>query len=188
LTFRHTTIISTTPAAATLFLDLSTGGTRMYRFATLAALGVMAGAVAGCQTGGGSPAASASPATSSAGASAAELTVALEGDFHPVDGDASGTVQLAQLADGSYEIVLESFEIGSAEHLNLVLVKADDVTSTTDVDPDAFLDLGALEGTSGMQVYPIPADMEGGVMDYGTAVIWDEPMGHAVAAAPLGQP
>lgn len=116
------------------------------------------------------------------------MTVALMGDFHAVDGEASGVAELVGLPDGSYEIVLESFSIGGTEHLVVALVKENDITSGTVVDPDALLDLGALKGTSGMQVYPISPDMSGGVMEYHTVIIWDGAMLHAIAAAPLGQP
>jgi hypothetical protein len=30
--------------------------------------------------------------------------------------------------------------------------------------------------------------MNAGVMTFQTVVVWDEPMGHAIAAAPLGRP
>ena len=62
------------------------------------------------------------------------------------------------------------------------------MTASTDVDTGMVIDLGDLKGTSGMQVYPFPPEMNPDVMTYQTVVIWDEPMGHAIAAAPLGQP
>jgi hypothetical protein len=64
----------------------------------------------------------------------------------------------------------------------------EDVTASTDVNTEMVIDLGDLMGTNGMQVYPFPPAMNADVMTYQTVVIWDEPMGHAIAAAPLGQP
>ncbi len=136
--------------------------------------------LAACSAG-GSPSVSPSP-------SAAAMTVALAGEFHDVDDTASGTVQLARLRDGSYEVVFEDFSIAATTNLKVYLVKGDDVTASSDVQPDEAIDLGALKGTTGMQVYPFPADMNAAVMSYHTVVIWDAPMGHAIAAAPLGQP
>lgn len=60
---------------------------------------------------------------------------------------------------GTYEIVLETFKIGSIAHSNVVLVSNADVTATADIDK-------AKQG-------------------YHTAVIWDTEMAHAIAAAPL---
>jgi hypothetical protein len=133
-----------------------------------------------------SPSPTVTPA--SASPSAAEMTIALKGDFHPVDDEASGVAELVQLADGSYQIVFESFSIAATENLKVYLVTNEDVTASTDVDTDMVIDLGDLMGTSGMQVYPFPPEMNADVMTYQTVVIWDEPMGHAIAAAPLGQP
>jgi hypothetical protein len=137
--------------------------------------------VAGCQGSGSSPAAT--PLSS-----AAEMEVAFVGDFHAVDAEASGVAELVVLPDGSYEVVLEEFSIADAEGLSVALAMNRDVTSSADVNGDEILELGELTGTTGMQVYPVPADMSGGVMDYHSVLIWDGAMGHVIAAAPLGQP
>jgi hypothetical protein len=134
-------------------------------------------------------AATPSPAPPSpASVASAQPTMQLmgRGQFHDVDGTATGEAQLIVAPDGTYEVVLESFSIGSIEHTNVALVKNTDVTATGDVDKSMLLDLGPLKSTSGMQDFPIPADMAGGVMEYHTVVIWDTAMAHAIAAAPLG--
>ncbi|HEY4633176.1 MAG TPA: DM13 domain-containing protein [Candidatus Limnocylindrales bacterium] len=124
-----------------------------------------------------------SPAPSPAGGG---MNVVAKGDFHRVDGEATGVGEIATLADGSYEVILDQFSIGSNAHTNVVLVSNADVARTTDVDPSKMLDLGALKATSGMQTYPIPSEMAASVMDgYHTVVIWDTEMAHAIAAAPL---
>lgn len=146
--------------------------------AVLSALTVF---TAACQAGAG-------PSPSAAPPSAAEMTIALRGDFHPVDDEASGVAELVRLADGSYQVIFETFSIATTENLRVYLVTNEDVTASTDVDTDMVIDLGDLMGTSGMQVYPFPPEMNADVMTYQTVVIWDEPMGHAIAAAPLGQP
>lgn len=131
-------------------------------------------------------AASPSPSPAPPSAAAGGMTVASKGDFHPVDGTATGVGELALLPDGSYEIILDGFSIAAIEHTNVVLVSNADVAKTPDVDQSKLLDLGPLKATSGMQSYPIPASMAGGVMDgYHAVVIWDTAMSHAVAAAPL---
>lgn len=147
----------------------------------LAALLGLALFTAACQAG-------ASPSLPAASPSAAEMTIALKGDFHPVDDEASGVAELVLLADGSYAVIFETFSIATTENLRVYLVTNEDVTASTDVDTEMVIDLGDLMGTSGMQVYPFPPQMNAAVMTYQTVVIWDAPMGHAIAAAPLGQP
>jgi hypothetical protein len=149
----------------------------------LAAILGLALFIAACQAGG-----SASPSLTAPSPSAAEMTIALKGDFHPVDDEASGVAELVLLADGSYAVIFETFSIATTENLSVYLVTNDDVTASTDVDTAMVIDLGALMGTSGMQVYPFPPEMNAAVMTYQTVVIWDAPMGHAIAAAPLSQP
>jgi hypothetical protein len=105
------------------------------------------------------------------------------GMFHDVDGTASGSAAMKVLADGSYVVVFEDFAIDSAAHTNVVLVPAEDVTASSDVDMAAYVDLGPLKGTSGMQDYPLPSTAD--AMGLHTVVLWDTEMMHAVAAAPL---
>ncbi len=106
------------------------------------------------------------------------------GTFHDVDGTATGEAQLLILPDGSYEVALESFKIGSIAHTNLVLVSNVDVKATADVDKSKLLDLGPLKATEGMQDFPIPAAMASSVMDgYHAAVLLDTEMAHAITAA-----
>jgi hypothetical protein len=105
------------------------------------------------------------------------------GTFHDVDGTASGSAAIKHLEDGSYAVVFEDFAIDSAAHTNVVLVPADDVTASPEVDMTTYVDLGALKGTSGMQDYPLPSTAD--AMGLHTVVLWDTEMMHAVAAAPL---
>jgi hypothetical protein len=105
------------------------------------------------------------------------------GTFHDVDGTASGTAALKHLADDSFAVVFEDFSIASDAHTNVVLVPAEDVTATADVDQATLLDLGPLKGTSGMQDYPLPSSAD--AMGFHTVVVWDTEMKHAIAAAPL---
>jgi hypothetical protein len=140
-------------------------------------------AATGCQESG-----VASPAETASPSAAAQMEVAFTGDFHAVDAEASGVAELVVLPDGSYEIILEEFSIADADGLSVALAMNRDVTSSADVSADEILELGALSGTTGMQVYPVPAEMSGGVMDYHSVLIWDGEMGHVIAAAPLSQP
>lgn len=154
------------------------------------ALAILAtAALAGCSAGATSSpsaltrASSAASPTSSPAASG-PTTVAV-GTFHRVDADASGTVALEHLADGSFAVVFEDFAIASADHTNVILVSNADVTNDADIDQTKIVDLGPLSGTTGMQDYNVPAEMTAGAMGYHTVVLWDTAMKHAIAAAPL---
>jgi hypothetical protein len=131
-----------------------------------------------------SPPPSIAPSLASSAAASGPTTVAM-GTFHRVDSDATGTVALEHLADGSFAVVFEAFSIASAQHTNVILVANVDVTADADIDQTKIVDLGPLTGTTGMQDYKVPAEMTAGAMTYHTVVLWDTAMKHAIAAAPL---
>ena len=138
-----------------------------------------------CTTGATQAPATQAPASSGASPTESGPTTVATGTFHRVDADASGSVALEHLADGSFAIVFEEFNIDSAAHTNVMLVPNADVTQDGDVDKSKIVDLGPLTGTSGMQDYRVPAAMAANAMSYHTVVLWDTEMTHAIAAAPL---
>jgi hypothetical protein len=81
----------------------------------------------------GSPPPSTAPSVASSPAASGPTTVAM-GRFHRVDADASGTVALEHLADGSFAVVFEEFSIAGTEHTNVILVANTDVTTDADID------------------------------------------------------
>jgi hypothetical protein len=107
------------------------------------------------------------------------------GSFHRVASDATGSVALEHLADGSFAVVFEDFKIAAKEHINVILVPDADVTEGSQIDQTNIVDLGPLTGTEGMQDYKVPNEMTTGAMGYHTVVLWDTAMKHAIAAAPL---
>ncbi len=157
------------------------------RVAGVIAVALLAAACSTSGSGASPASASAAPAaaTSAAASAAATTVTAGTGTFHAVDGQAAGTAALLHLANDTFEVSLEGFSIASAAHLNVILVSNQDVTSTTDVDAKAILDLGPLKATTGMQEFPVPASMTSAAMGYHTVVLWDTDMKHAIAAAPL---
>jgi len=145
--------------------------------------------LAGCSSGTtttpvASPPPSTAPGAASSPAASGPTTVAM-GTFHRVDADATGTVALEHLADGSFAVVFEEFKIANAAHTNVILVSNADVITDADIDQTKIVDLGPLTGTTGMQDYKVPAAMTAGAMGYHTVVRWDTAMKHAIAAAPL---
>ena len=152
----------------------------------LAVIGFAAAVVvAACSSAGSSAAPSASPSAmvehSATPSVAAPVSM---GTFHGVDGNASGTAALFHKPDGTFVITFEDFSVASADHTNVVLVPNKDVTGDADIDKTTLVDLGPLQGTTGMQDYTVPASAD--AMSFHTVVLWDTEMAHAVAAAPLG--
>ena len=141
--------------------------------------------VTACTSGATSAPPTQAPAGSSASPAASGQTTVAMGSFHKVDADASGTVALEHLADGSFGVVFEEFKIDRAAHTNVVLVSNADVTKDADIDKSTIVDLGPLTGTSGMQDYRVPAAMAANAMSYHPVVLWDTAMTQAIAAAPL---
>ena len=126
------------------------------------------------------------PVTAPPASTAPAMQVMAKGDFHDVDGTATGVAELVALPDGAYEVILDTFSIDAIAHTNVVLVSNANVTKTADIDKSKLLDLGPLKGKDGTQKYAIPAGMAAAVIDgYHTVVIWDTAMAHAIAAAPL---
>lgn len=105
------------------------------------------------------------------------------GTFHAVDGTAAGKVFLFHKPDGSFVVTFEDFSVASNAHTNVIFVMNKDVAKTGDVDKTAFVDLGPLKGTTGMQDFVVPAAAD--AMKFHTVVLWDTEMQHAIAAAPL---
>jgi hypothetical protein len=160
--------------------------------AALAALTILAGCTAAATPApaAASPSAmvehSASPSASAMVEHSASPAVAAPvstGTFHKVDGTAKGTVALFHKPDGTFAITFEDFSIDSNAHTNVILVMNKDVTKDGDIDKTAFVDLGPLKGTSGMQDFVVPASAD--AMTFHTVVLWDTEMAHAIAAAPL---
>jgi Electron transfer DM13 len=125
------------------------------------------------------------PSSPAASAAASGPTSVAMGSFHRVASDASGSVALEHLADGSFAVVFEDFKIAAKEHTDVILVPDADVTEGSAIDQTKIVDLGPLTGTEGMQDYKVPAEMTAGAMGYHTVVLWDTEMKHAIAAAPL---
>lgn len=126
------------------------------------------------------------PTTAAIESGAPAMQIMAQGQFHDVDGSATGVAELVALSGGMYEVILDGFSIDSIAHTNLVLVANADVTATAEIDKTMLLDLGPLTSKDGKQKYAIPAAMAAAVMGgYHTAVIWDTEMAHAIAAASI---
>ena len=80
-------------------------------------------------------------------------------------------------------MTFEDFSVGSNAGTHVILVPAKNVTKDGDVDAMTIVDLGALQGTAGMQEFPVPASAD--ATTYHSVVLWDSAMGHVIAAAPL---
>lgn len=103
-----------------------------------------------------------------------------DGDsFHKGMGEAA----LYQLAEGSFILRFENFDVTNGPDLHVYLAKHPDPTTTEDVNDGGYLDLGSLKGNQGAQNYPIPAGTDIGL--YKSVVIYCQPFHVVFSVAPL---
>lgn len=99
-----------------------------------------------------------------------------------VDGDAihkgSGQVKVIKTANGNI-LTFENFNVVKGPDLFIYLSK--NVNAEQDKRPGEFVSLGALQNTSGDQVYKLPEKVE----DYGSVLVWCRAFGVAFTVANL---
>lgn len=103
------------------------------------------------------------------------------------DGDSfhkgTGDVSLYSLADGSFILRFENFNVTNGPDLHVYLVKAVDPVTTDDVNSRGYLDIGSLKGNQGAQNYTIPAGTD--ISQYNSVVIYCQPFHVVFSVAPL---
>lgn len=103
-----------------------------------------------------------------------------DGDsFHKGMGEAA----LYQLADGSFILRFENFDVTNGPDLHVYLAKHPDPTTTENVNDGGYLDLGSLKGNQGAQNYTIPAGTD--IELYKSVVIYCQPFHVVFSVAPL---
>ena len=102
-------------------------------------------------------------------------------DFH----QGSGTASIYQLADGSYVLRLQDFEVTNGPDLHVFLSGSPQPVSRGDVMTAPSVDLGMLKGNVGDQNYPIPADVD--IANVQSVVIYCVPFHVLFASATLSE-
>jgi Electron transfer DM13 len=103
------------------------------------------------------------------------------------DGDSfhkgSGKAGIYQVADGSYVLRFEDFEVTNGPDLHVYLAKHANPTTTSEVNEGGYLDLGSIKGNQGAQNYAIPAGSD--LSLYKSVVIYCQPFHVVFSVAPL---
>ena len=116
----------------------------------------------------------------------ASLQVLSSGQFR--DGDSfhkgSGKADVYPLADGSYVLRFEDFQVTNGPDLHVYLAKHPDPATSQEVNNNGYLDLGGIKGNQGSQNYVIPAGTD--ISLYKSVVIYCQPFHVVFSVAPLG--
>ncbi|MGH3716117.1 MAG: DM13 domain-containing protein [Micromonosporaceae bacterium] len=128
---------------------------------------------------------SAAPAaTGTQTAAAAGPVLVSQGRFVTHEHDTSGTAKLIKLPDGRYQLALEKLRTSNGPDLRVWLT---DQAVTPDgwrvFDDGEYVELGALKGNVGSQVYDIPAKVD--VTKYRSVTIWCKRFSVSFGAAEL---
>lgn len=116
---------------------------------------------------------------------ALQMSAEREGTFAGADSAhrGSGTATVVELVGGSSVLRFTDFEVTNGPDLEVWLVKADVIESSSDVTASEWASLGPLKGNKGDQNYLIPEDVNVG--DFASVVIWCEQFSVLFAAARL---
>jgi hypothetical protein len=114
-----------------------------------------------------------------------QMKTAAIGEFRDADSvhRGKGTATVFENDSGTKVLRFTNFETTNGPALEVWLVKAGAVRSSTDVKASAWLSLGPLKGNIGDQNYLIPNDAN--LADYKSVVIWCEQFGVLFSAADL---
>jgi hypothetical protein len=84
---------------------------------------------------------------------------------------------------GEAAVLGEDFQVGPGPAFHVYLVPKADVTRSSDLDGQMFVDLGRLRAFKGSQVYEIPAGVD--LRKYGSLIVWCEAFGVLISPATL---
>ena len=111
-------------------------------------------------------------------ASGAEMTIAAQGEFMPVNDDYHGEgIATIYQEEDTLTLRLTEFQVTNGPALHVLLVE--NATAVGNSELGAYVDLGPLKGNVGDQNYEIPADVD--LAQYSGVMIYCMPF-HAVFA------
>ena len=87
------------------------------------------------------------------------------------------------MADGSYLLRLEDFNVTNGPDLRIMLSDHADPMSKSAFQDSNYVELDKLKGNIGNQNYPIPADVD--ALSYSSVVIYCKPFHVLFSVAPL---
>jgi len=98
----------------------------------------------------------------------------------------SGTVELVQLPDGRYQVILRELSTSDGPDLRVWMTDQEVVPGKEGwevFDDGKWVELGKLKGTHGLQVYDVPPGTD--VSRYKSVTIWCKRFSVSFGAAPL---
>lgn len=116
---------------------------------------------------------------------ALQMDQVAQGSFRDADRSHKGTgnATIFRIATGANVLRLTEFETTNGPDLEVWLVKASNIQSSSDVKASEWLSLGPLKGNIGDQTYIIPEGTD--VSAYNSVVIWCEQFGVLFSPADL---
>lgn len=73
--------------------------------------------------------------------------------------DTSGVAKLVEKDGAAYLVLSEDFATDAGPDLHVILAENNNPQKSADLHEGAYVDLGSLKSTNGMQVYPVPREM-----------------------------
>ena len=114
-----------------------------------------------------------------------QVTVLAEGTFRDADiaHKGQGKATILETVGGSHIVQLSDFKVTNGPDLEVWLVKAANIRSSSDVKESEWVSLGQLKGNIGNQSYTVPAGTA--LSDFQSVVIWCEQFGVLFSPADL---
>jgi hypothetical protein len=116
----------------------------------------------------------------------ASATVVASGALVSHEHTTSGTVELVELPDGRYRIILRDLSTSDGPDLRVWMTDREVVAGKQGwkvFDDGLWLEVGRLKGTHGLQVYDVPAGTD--ISRFKSVTIWCKRFSVSFGAAPL---
>jgi len=116
----------------------------------------------------------------------ASSTLIASGALVSHEHETSGTVELVQLPDGRYQVILRELSTSDGPDLRVWMTDREVLAGKEGwkvFDDGKWVELGKLKGTHGLQVYDVPAGTD--VSRFTSVTIWCKRFSVSFGAAPL---
>ena len=118
----------------------------------------------------------------------ASSTLIASGALVSHEHETSGTVELVQLPDGRYQVILRELSTSDGPDLRVWMTDREVLAGKEGwkvFDDGKWVELGKLKGTHGLQVYDVPAGTD--VSRFTSVTIWCKRFSVSFGAAPLAR-
>ncbi len=116
----------------------------------------------------------------------ASVELVAQGEFYELAHGGRGFADVYVLADGSFVLRLESFQVDEGEELHVVLTSQKQIDKSHEAQLEAMIDLGPLKASTGDQNYLVPIGLD--LNEIHSVLIWSTHTNEAFIAALLQAP